>query len=151
MTKQDRQGSRTPAALERKYGFGRRFQDQAQTNRNQNDQTAAMADTLQTHIRNCNASFLRLAQDLTQLRTGLSSLEQRHDALRADMERSLGTINDTVGALLGTIEGQQNTLEQLQRTAARQAEQLARVETGLALQESRLAEIDAALEALETM
>lgn len=147
MTKQDRQGSRTPAALERKYGFGRRFQDQAQANRNQDDRTAAVAEQLQTHIRNSNTSLARLAQDLAQLRTGLSSLGDSHGALRQDMERSLGVINDTVGALLGTIERQQDTLEDLRRTAARQAEQLARAETGLTLQGSRLDRIEAALEA----
>lgn len=151
MRKQDRQGSRTPAALERKYGFGRRFQDQEQANRDQDSQTAAVADALAAHIRNSGAALERVARDMTQLGAGLSSLEGQHAAFRKDMERSLGTVNDTVGALLAVVAPLQETAAALSAAVARQAEQLAQLETRLVLQEGRLDKIDAVLEELGSL
>jgi len=150
MHKQDRQGSRTPAALERKYGFGRRFQDQEQANREQDTQTAAVAQALEAHVRNSDTALEQVARELTQLKTGLSSLERRYTGFREDMERSLGVINDTVAALLGALTPLQQTAAALSAAVSRQAEQLALLETRIVYQDGRLDAIDAALEALGT-
>ena len=148
MRKQDRQGSRTPAALERKYGFGRRFQDQEQANRDQDTQTAAVARVLESHIQSADRSLSRLSQEQTKLEAGLSALEQRHRGFQEDMERSLRVIQDTVGAILTALTALQEKAAALSAAGAARDRQLALLQTQLSLQESRIDQIDAVLEEL---
>lgn len=150
MRKQDRQGARTPAALERKYDFGQRFDNQDQKNKDQHTETAALAAGLEAHIQNSNKALSRIAQDLTQLGTALSSLEGRHAALQEDMEQSFGVVNETVSCLIAAVTALQQTAAALSSASAQQAAQIARAETMLSFHDGRLHEIDAALEALGT-
>ena len=148
MHKQDRQASRTPAALERKYGFGRRFLDQDQANRDQDTQTAAVARMLDTHIRSADRSLSRLSQEQAKLEAGLSALEQRHRGFQEDMDRSLRVIQDTVGAMLTALTALQEKTASLSAAGAARDRQLALLQTQFAIQESRIDQLDAVLEDL---
>lgn len=150
MSKQDRQGARTPAALERKYDFGQRFDNQDQKNKNQNAETSALASRLEAHIQSSNSSLARITQELAQAEAALSSLEGWYSYLRGDVDKSFAVLSQTVSGLVRAVAVQQETATALSTAAAQQAEQIARMETMLSFYDAKISEINAILAEITT-
>ena len=150
MSKQDRQGARTPAALERKYDFGQRFNRQEQTNKDQNAETAALAARMENHIQDSNASLARIAQDLTKAGAALSLLEENFFSLNADMDKNFDSVSQTVSGLARVVSALTETVSGLSSAVAAQGEKIAGMETKIASFDTKFVEMDVTLTDIKT-
>lgn len=150
MSKQDRQGARTPAALERKYGFGQRFGNQDQTNKYQDAETAALAARLETHIQNSNSALERIAQDLTQVKATVSSLEKRYSSLNEDVDKNFTDLNEAISGMERIAAELQDTTTVLTSMTAEQREEISRMKTRLSIYDDKFTEIYTILAEMST-
>lgn len=112
MSKQDRQGARTPADLEIKYRFGKVFQSQARENASQNSRM--------------NQQDLTLSQFISYAASALDGLRSDVDAAREERE-----------GLQGAITALETRITDAETNAQTQADALAALETRLQTLETR--------------
>lgn len=77
MSKQDRQGARTPANLEQKYSFGRVFSQQERENTRQNEEMKKQNLTLKDFISYATSSISKLQNDITAANKKIQSLSDK--------------------------------------------------------------------------
>lgn len=81
MSKQDRQGARTPANLEQKYSFGRVFSQQERENARQNEEMNQQNLTMKQFISSVTLAIDTLQKDLTAANQTMKELSAKNEAL----------------------------------------------------------------------
>ena len=81
MSKQDRQGARTPANLEQKYSFGRVFSQQERENARQNEEMNQQNLTMKQFISYASTTIEQLQKDVAAVNETIKSLSAKDKAL----------------------------------------------------------------------
>ena len=117
MSKQDRQGVRTPAELERKYAFGTVFQEQGMANARLQESLSRIGQSQSQANTQFTALTAQLRQDLTKQQQALDGLTQRVSQAERDTSGNTSAIGELRTALasasskLEALQGKQNSLE----------------------------------------
>lgn len=119
MSKQDRQGARTPAALDQRYNLGGRFSKLEEQDAKQSREMTRQNMTIGEFIPYASAFLSRLEKDITALRKDLNdtitSFNKKFTAVQqsiSQIHQTLAGINETIAKLderLGVVEQNQNT------------------------------------------
>ena len=133
MSKQDRQGVRRPADLEQKYGFGKVFSEQDNTNAKQNEQIDLIRNTVSI---NNTAGLAAIAR----LETKVSSVEQTVTEMQED---------DTVTQLGTRVDEAETAITNLQTADDSMGKRITAVETAKAAQDKTIANLTERLTSLE--
>jgi len=139
MSKQDRQGVRTPSDLERKYNFGQVFADQQTENSRQGDLISRLNQTLAQFMAYATGALETLGKDLDEAEVAISNLETATSSLgnrlsktetdifeheqailsleerMATAEGNISGLNGTatsLGTRIGSVEGSITSLEE---------------------------------------
>lgn len=75
MSKQDRQGARTPADLERKYEFGQALSEMEEASKKQSDQIARQNNTMNEFIGKSSGEIASLEKDVSRAKKDISNLK----------------------------------------------------------------------------
>lgn len=110
MSKQDRQGVRSPAELERKYSFGQVFSNQDETNARQSKEIEQMAKAMSGNTSSTNFA-------ITQINARLSAVEQAIAEL-PESPANIATLETTVAALETRLAAVETTLLSLESRVA---------------------------------
>lgn len=117
MSKQDRQGVRTPAELERKYAFGTVFQEQGMANARLQESLSRIGQSQSQANAQFTALTAQLRQDLTKQQRALDGLTQRVSQVERDTSGNTSAIGELRTALasanskLEALQGKQNSLK----------------------------------------
>lgn len=105
MSKRDRQGVRTPAGLEQKYGFGSVFKTQDQENAKQNSEMDQQRMTMNQFITFASSSIDTLNKNITEINKTLTSLSDKDEELNGIVSQYWQTVYP-VGAIFLSISGE---------------------------------------------
>lgn len=103
MSRQDRQGVRQPADLERKYNFGKMFREQGNKSTRQEEQIANLSKDLAEFMDSTRIALEELGkaiEEVKQSSSGMSALQQKVD----ELEREHTYFNDGIGFLQESVE-----------------------------------------------
>lgn len=89
MSRQDRQGTRTPAGLEQKYNFGRVFSDQKKENARQDSEMNRQNFSTREFISYATATIVRLSTELTAVRESLQTANDQINGKLKETEETL--------------------------------------------------------------
>lgn len=135
MSKQDRQGARTPADLERKYDFDQSFAQLEATTKKQNDQISRQTNDIndlktatevkiasfEKDVKNVEKSVSTLKQNVTSLQIRMTNSEIKDKELRqsiSGLARSISGLESTLKGLLLKMEKAESTLVELDERVA---------------------------------
>lgn len=117
MSRQDRQGVRQPADLERKYNFGKMFREQGNKSTRQEEQIANLSKDLAEFMDSTRIALAELGkaiEEVKQSSSGMSALQQKVDDLselclqnEANIDRLMTAVTsllERVSALDGIVE-----------------------------------------------
>ena len=113
MKKQDRQGARTPAGLEQKYGFGRFFSEQEKVNARQNSELNQTNLTMKEFISLATTSIEKLQKDMTAANRTMQSISEKNaelEAKNAEIEAKSMELEESNKALVESNSSLQNQL-----------------------------------------
>lgn len=117
MSKQDRQGVRTPAELERKYAFGTVFQEQGMANARLQESLSRIGQSQSQANAQFAALTAQLRQDLTKQQQSLDGLDQRVSQVERDTSGNTSAIGElrtalaSAGSKIDVLQGKQASLE----------------------------------------
>lgn len=81
MSRQDRQGARTPADLERKYNFGQAFSNMEQESTRHGEQISNLAQMQSQFMANTNAEFGTQGENVSKAQKDIVALAKRMAAV----------------------------------------------------------------------
>lgn len=117
MSKQDRQGVRTPAELERKYAFGTVFQEQGMANARLQESLSRIGQSQSQANTQFTALTAQLRQDLTKQQRALDGLTQRVSQVERDTSGNTSAIGElrtalaSAGSRIDALQGKLGSLE----------------------------------------
>ena len=104
MSKRDRQGVRTPAGLEQKYGFGSVFKTQETENAKQNSQMDQQRMTMNQFIAFASSSIDTLNKNITDINKTLTNLSAKDEELNGIVTKYWQTVYP-VGSIYLSVSG----------------------------------------------
>lgn len=135
MSKQDRQGTRTPAGLEQKYNFGRAFSDQEKENARQNKEMNQQQMTMREFISFATSAIERINSQLAQMVADMGLLKEADSTLslkQAEILAALSSQGEAIQGMKTSIEQQDGTLEGLNQTLAEHYQKISVMDQTLA-------------------
>lgn len=148
MSRQDRQGARTPAGLEQKYNFGRVFSDQKKTEARQDSEMSRQSMTMREFILYASAEIDKLHTELDAANQQIVALQEADtvfDEETAKLEQRLSTAEGTItsqGEKITAAEGEIRThgerITSAEGTITSHGERLTNTEGSLSSQGERL-------------
>lgn len=85
MSKQDRQGSKTPADVERKYGLGQTLSEIEEATRKQSDQISRQNSTMNDFMERSESEKASFEKSLSNVEKNVSTLKQNVTSLQIRM------------------------------------------------------------------
>ena len=135
MSKQDRQGARTPAELEQKYEFGKSMSDLEAVAEKQGEQLSRQKQTMNqfmsdsdTNFKTIEAGLARAEKNIFTLKTNVSSLSNRMTAA----EKKDKVLDQKVSALIKSASSLEQNSSGVDKKLAALEKQLKTVEDTLA-------------------
>lgn len=145
MSKQDRQGVRTPADLEQKYNFGQAFSDQKAALERHGEQLSRLNDAQTMFVNETSTNFAGLTKRMTASEKDIDALDERANALgkrlayaeytNAQQERSIASLG--------------SGLTNSEQAASALTERMSAAEQSISTLESRMTAAEAVVSAME--
>ena len=114
MSKQDRQGARTPADLERKYEFGQALSSIEESTKKQSDQISRQNSTMNDFIARSETEKASLEKSISNLEKSVSTLKQNVTSLQIrmtnadtkdkELSKSIYKVSQSVSRLESTVK-----------------------------------------------
>ena len=135
MNKQDRQGARTPAALDQKYNIGRAFSTQEKENARQNKEMSQQQMTMREFISFATSAIERINSQLAQMGADIGLLKEADSTLSSKQAEILAALASQCEAIQGmktSIEQQGGTLAGIGQTLADHSQKISAMDQTLA-------------------
>jgi chromosome segregation ATPase len=142
MSKQDRQGARTPAELEQKYAFGKSMSDLEAATMKNSDQLSRQNQTMTQFMSDSNdkygtleAGLYRAEKNISTVKTQVSSLSTRMSAAEKknkEQDQKVSALIKSASALEQNSSGVDKKMVALEKTVADLTKQLKTAEETLA-------------------
>ena len=138
MSKQDRQGVRTPAGLDQKYNLGGRFskleEQDAKQRREMNQQNFTFAE----FVSFVSAALARLEKEISSLKEQTQRSDEDLSVKLTETRRDVTNINISVGGINESLMRYDQRLEGIQQDAMAKESKILEVETTLSDHTTRL-------------
>lgn len=131
MSKQDRQGVRTPAGLDQKYNLGGRFskleEQDAKQSREMNQQNFTFAE----FVSFVSAALARLEKEISSLKEQTQRSDEDLSEKLTETRRDVTNINISIGGINESLMRYDQRLEGIQQDAMAKESKILEVETTL--------------------
>lgn len=138
MSKQDRQGVRTPAGLDQKYNLGGRFskleEQDAKQSREMNQQNFTFAE----FVSFVSAALARLEKEISSLKDQTQRSDEELSEKLTETRRDVTNINISVGGINESLMRYDQRLEGIQQDAMAKESKILEVESTLSDHTTRL-------------
>ena len=138
MSKQDRQGVRTPAGLDQKYNLGGRFskleEQDAKQSREMNQQNFTFAE----FVSFVSAALIRLEKEISSLKEQVQRSDKDLSEKLTETRRDVTNINISIGGINESLMRYDQRLEGIQQDAMAKESKILEVETTLSDHTTRL-------------
>lgn len=124
MSRQDRQGARTPAALDQKYNLGGRFSKLEEQDAKQSREMTKQSMTVGEFIPYAQAFMLRLEKELGTLRQTVADNKISYEDRFKKLDTSITQINLTIHGINESLVRFEGQFASIQQTLNTQAETL---------------------------
>ncbi len=141
MSKQDRQGARSPAELEQKYAFGKSMSEleaiaksQGEQLTRQNQEMTQFKSESDYQFQSLEAGINRAEKNISSLKDSVSSLSTRMSAAEKkdkDLERKVSVLLKSASSLEQNSSGANKKIAALEKTVADLTKQLKTAEESL--------------------
>ena len=132
MSKQDRQGARTPAELERKYEFGQTLSQLEEATQKQSDLISRQGNTMDDFIASSNSTIASMEKDISNVEKSVTSLKQGVNSLQIRMTNAERRDKELSQSISGLAQRISNSEQSHSATTAELAASLKAVEETLA-------------------